>query len=119
MKLIGCSWGFYEDIMKIERFTKRSPNSNVFSHNASKIQQLAKTIQRNPEEISIAIARPPESIIQSTYICYEPQKMQILKRLFHEKPNKVILFSGSKQKVKEIAKTLNQMSCPLEKCTLT
>lgn len=103
--------GFYEDIMKIEKLLPKDRQTVMFSATMPpKIQQLAKTILRNPEEISIAIARPPESIIQSTYICYEPQKMQILKRLFHEKkPNKVILFSGSKQKVKEIAKTLNQM----------
>lgn len=103
--------GFYEDIMKIEKLLPKDRQTVMFSATMPpKIQQLAKTILRNPEEISIAIARPPESIIQSTYICYEPQKMQILKRLFHEKkPNKVILFSGSKQKVKEIAKTLHQM----------
>src|SRR5690554_7086873 len=103
--------GFYDDIMKIEKLLPKDRQTVMFSATMPpKIQQLAKTIQRNPEEISIAIARPPESIIQSTYICYEPQKMQILKRLFHEKkPNKVILFSGSKQKVKEIAKTLYQM----------
>lgn len=103
--------GFYEDIMKIEKLLPKDRQTVMFSATMPpKIQQLAKTILRNPEEISISIARPPESIIQSTYICYEPQKMQILKQLFHEKkPNKVILFSGSKQKVKEIAKTLHQM----------
>lgn len=103
--------GFFEDIMKIEKLLPKDRQTVMFSATMPpKIQQLAKTILRNPEEISIAIARPPESIIQSTYICYEPQKLQILKKLFHEKkPNKVILFSGSKQKVKDIAKTLHQM----------
>lgn len=103
--------GFFDDIMKIEKLLPKDRQTVMFSATMPpKIQQLAKTILRNPEEISIAIARPPESIIQSTYICYEPQKLQILKKLFHEKkPNKVILFSGSKQKVKEIAKTLHQM----------
>ena len=103
--------GFFDDIMKIEKLLPKDRQTVMFSATMPpKIQQLAKTILRNPEEISIAIARPPESIIQSTYICYEPQKLQILKKLFHEKkPNKVILFSGSKQKVKDIAKTLHQM----------
>lgn len=103
--------GFFDDIMKIEKLLPKERQTVMFSATMPpKIQQLAKTILRNPEEISIAIARPPESIIQSTYICYEPQKLQILKKLFHEKkPNKVILFSGSKQKVKDIAKTLHQM----------
>ena len=103
--------GFYDDIMKIEKLLPKDRQTVMFSATMPpKIQQLAKTILKNPEEISIAIARPPESIIQSTYICHEWQKMQILKQLFGEKkPNKVILFSGSKQKVKEIAKTLYQM----------
>jgi superfamily II DNA/RNA helicase len=48
--------------------------------------------------------------LQSTYICYEPQKIEIVKHLFKDKkPNKVILFSGSKLKVKEITKTLRRM----------
>lgn len=103
--------GFYDDIMKIEKLLPKNRQTVMFSATMPpKIQQLAKTILKNPEEITIAIARPPESIIQSAYICFEPQKMQILRQLFNEnKPNKVILFSGSKQKVKEIAKTLQQM----------
>ena len=103
--------GFFDDIMKIEKLLPKDRQTVMFSATMPpKIQQLAKTILRNPKEISIAIARPPETIIQSTYICYEPQKLQILKKLFQEKkPNKVILFSGSKQKVKDIAKTLHQM----------
>ena len=65
---------------------------------------------REPKEITIAIARPPDAILQSAYICYEPQKIEIVKQLFADKkPNKVILFSGKKQKVKEIAKTLSRM----------
>ena len=103
--------GFYDDIMKIVKMLPVDRQTVMFSATMPpKIQQLAKTILKAPEEISIAIARPPESIIQSTYICYEPQKMQILRQLFNDKkPNKVILFSGSKQKVKDIAKTLQQM----------
>lgn len=103
--------GFYDDIMKIEKLLPKDRQTIMFSATMPpKIQQMAKTILRNPEEITIAIARPPETIIQSAYICYEPQKIEIVKDLFKErKPNKVILFSGKKQKVKEIAKTLRQM----------
>lgn len=103
--------GFYDDIMKIEKLLPKDRQTIMFSATMPpKIKQLAKSIQRNPLEITIAIARPPEAIIQSAYICFEPQKMAIVRQLFSEKkPNKVILFSGSKQKVKEIAKTLRQM----------
>ncbi|MDO5664695.1 MAG: DEAD/DEAH box helicase [Bacteroidia bacterium] len=103
--------GFYDDIMKIEKLLPKDRQTIMFSATMPpKIQQLAKTILRNPEEITIAIARPPETILQSAYICYEPQKIEIVKHLFSEKkPNKVILFSGKKQKVKEITKTLRRM----------
>lgn len=104
--------GFYDDIMKIEKLLPKDRQTVMFSATMPpKIQQLAKTILKNPEEITIAIARPPENIIQSSYICYEPQKIQILKQLFSDKkPNKVILFSGSKQKVKDVAKILQQLN---------
>jgi superfamily II DNA/RNA helicase len=103
--------GFYDDIMKIEKLLPKDRQTIMFSATMPlKIQQMAKTILRNPAEITIAIARPPESILQSAYICYEPQKIEIVKYLFKDKkPNKVILFSGSKLKVKKIAKTLKKM----------
>ena len=103
--------GFYDDIMKIVKLLPKIRQTVMFSATMPpKIQQMAKTILTNPEEITIAVAKPPESIIQSAYICYEYQKMEILKLLFEKKkPNKVILFSGKKLKVKEIAKTLHKM----------
>ena len=103
--------GFFDDIMRIEKLLPKERQTIMFSATMPpKIQQLAKTILREPEEISISITRPPDTIMQSVYLCYEPQKMQILRQLFKEKkPRKVILFSGSKMKVKEIAKLLRGM----------
>lgn len=103
--------GFFDDIMKIANLLPKERQTVMFSATMPpKIQQLAKTILRDPEEITIAISRPPETILQSAYICYDAQKMGILKQLFKDKkPNKVILFSGSKQKVKDIARTLHKM----------
>lgn len=103
--------GFYDDIMKIEKLLPKDRQTIMFSATMPpKIQQLAKTILRDPAEITIAIARPPETILQSAYICHETQKTAIVKYLFKDKkPNKVILFSGSKAKVKEITKILKRM----------
>ena len=103
--------GFFDDIMKIEKQLPKERQTIMFSATMPpKIQQLAKTILHKPEEISISITRPPDTIMQSAFICYEPQKMGIVKSLFKEKkPTKVILFSGSKQRVKELAKTLRSM----------
>ena len=103
--------GFFDDIMKIASLLPKERQTVMFSATMPpKIQQLAKTILKDPEEITIAISRPPDTILQSAYICYDAQKMGILKQLFKDKkPNKVILFSGSKQKVKDIARTLHKM----------
>ncbi len=103
--------GFYDDIMKIANLLPKDRQTIMFSATMPpKIQELAKTILRNPKEITIAVTRPPETIMQTAYVCYEPQKLEIVKQLFKEKkPNKVILFSGSKQKVKDISKTLKRM----------
>ena len=75
-----------------------------------KIQQLAKTILKNPEEVKIAVSKPNEAITQAAYICTEIQKMGLIKELFC-KPvkSKSIIFSSSKQKVKELAFTLKRM----------
>lgn len=103
--------GFYDDIMKIEKMLPKNRQTIMFSATMPpKIQEMAKTILRNPEIVNIAIARPPEAILQSAYICYEPQKLEIVKSLFeNKKPNKVLLFSGKKKKVKEINKALRRM----------
>lgn len=103
--------GFHDDIMKIEKLLPKERQTIMFSATMPpKIQKLAKSILRDPVDISIAISRPPETILQSAYICHESQKINIVQHLFKEKaPDKVILFSGSKQKVKEIAKILKHM----------
>ena len=75
-----------------------------------KIRTLAKTILKDPEEVKIAISRPPESIMQTAYICYDPQKLKILQDLFTQsRPQRVIIFSSSKMKVKELASTLKRL----------
>ena len=70
----------------------------------------AKTILRNPAEVNIAISKPNEAIDQSAYICYENQKLGIIRSLFAEEtPERVIIFASSKLKVKEVTKALKQM----------
>ncbi len=103
--------GFFDDIMQVVNRLPKERQTIMFSATMPpKIKQLAKTILREPEEIRIAISRPPESIMQTAFICHESQKAGIIKNLFStQEPNKVILFSGSKLKVKEITKTLRHM----------
>ena len=108
--------GFFDDIMQVvNRLPKDRQNIMFSATMPPKIRQLAKTIMNDPFEVKIAVSRPPESIMQTAYVCYEAQKPAIIKSLFAtEEPNKVILFSGSKLKVKEITKTLRQLGLKVD-----
>lgn len=103
--------GFYEDIMQV--YKQLPPTCQIVMFSATmppKIRTMAKTILKDPEEIKIAIARPPESIIQTAYICHSAQKLRILEDLFNKnQPQRVIIFSSSKMKVKELNATLKRM----------
>ena len=108
--------GFYDDIMKIVNLLPKTRQTLLFSATMPpKIQTLAKTILNNPEEIKISVSRPPDTIMQSAYICHENQKTAIISLLFSKKkPNKVILFAGSKIKVKEVTRVLKRMGVSVD-----
>lgn len=103
--------GFYDDIMTVVKRLPKDRQTIMFSATMPpKIRQLAKTILNDPAEVKIAISRPPESIMQTAYICHESQKTGLIRHLFDgQTVNKVIIFSGSKLKVKELFKTFRQM----------
>ncbi|MBQ1221533.1 MAG: DEAD/DEAH box helicase, partial [Alistipes sp.] len=103
--------GFSDDIMKIISYTPRERQTLLFSATLPpKIRALAKSILTNPVEVNIAISKPNEAIDQSAYVCYETQKLGIVRELFREAPDfKSLIFSSSKLKVKELAHTLKRM----------
>ena len=103
--------GFSEDIMKIVSYMPKERQTIMFSATLPpKIRELAKTILRNPAEVNIAISKPNEAIDQSAYVCYENQKLGIIREMFAEPTeSKTIIFSSSKMKVKELAHTLKRM----------
>lgn len=100
--------GFSDDILKIAKELPPSCQTIMFSATMpEKIEHLAKTLLKNPVEIKIAVSKPAEKIKQSAYICYESQKMGIIKDIFKAgNLKRVIIFSGSKQKVKQISSAL-------------
>ena len=103
--------GFYEDIMQIVKYLPKERQTIMFSATMpAKIQQLAKTILNNPAEVKLAVSKPAEKIVQAAYVCYENQKLGIVRSLFEEEvPERVIIFASSKIKVKEVAKALKMM----------
>lgn len=103
--------GFFDDIMQIYKQLPKSCQTVMFSATMPpKIRKLAASILKNPVEVEIAISRPPESIMQSAYICHESQKLPILRKLFEEsKPQRTIIFASAKLKVRELTATLLKM----------
>ena len=103
--------GFAEDIKMIASKLPQTCQTIMFSATMpDKIEELAKTLLKNPVEVKIAVSKPAEKIKQSAYVCYETQKIGIIKDLFRKGDlNRVIIFSGKKQKVKAINRTLQQM----------
>lgn len=103
--------GFKDDIMQIVKALPKERQTIMFSATMPKeIQEMAKTILNNPVEIKLAVSKPAEKIQQSAYVCYEPQKLGIIQDIFSkEKPERVIIFAGSKLKVKEVTKSLKRL----------
>ncbi len=103
--------GFYDDIMQIVKFLPKERQTIMFSATMpDKIQQLAKNILNDPAEVKLAVSKPADKILQSAYVCYENQKLGIIRTLFAEQtPERVIIFASSKLKVKEVTKALKMM----------
>jgi superfamily II DNA/RNA helicase len=103
--------GFYDDIMQIVKLLPENRQTVMFSATMpAKIQQLAKNILHDPAEVKLAVSRPADKIIQAAYVCYENQKLGIIRSLFaQEVPERVIIFASSKLKVKEVTRSLKMM----------
>lgn len=103
--------GFYDDIMSI--WKRLPPTCQIALFSATmppKIGELANSILKNPIRMTIAISKPPKSILQSAYICYEAQKLPIVVGLLgsssEHKTQKTVVFSSSKQKVHQLSLSL-------------
>ncbi|MDE6446985.1 MAG: DEAD/DEAH box helicase, partial [Muribaculaceae bacterium] len=100
--------GFYEDIMSIAKHMPKERQTLLFSATMPpKIQQLAKSILRDPAEIKLAVSKPADKIDQLAYICHETQKEGLLRHvLASDDYRRVIVFSSSKLKVKQLARQI-------------
>ena len=104
--------GFSDDIITIAKELPPTVQTIMFSATMpEKIEQLAKTLLKDPVQVKIAVSKPAEKIQQSAFVCYQNQKNAILKSIFKAGDLKrVIIFSGKKQRVKEIFHALKQMN---------
>lgn len=70
------------------------------------IQALANSILNDPVEVKIAVSKPAEKIKQTAYLCYEPMKDNIVRKVLEDQSlDRVIVFASKKTKVRELART--------------
>ncbi len=102
--------GFVDDIIKITTYLPKERQTLLFSATMPpKIRTLATKLLKNPEQISIAISKPSEGIVQGAYLVYDTQKNNLIKSLLKGKDlNSVIIFLSTKQKVKELERDLQK-----------
>ncbi len=102
--------GFIDDILKISTYLPKTRQTLMFSATMPpKIRSLATKLLVNPEQISLAVSKPAEGVIQGAYLVYDAQKPELTKTLFEGKDlSSVIIFASTKQKVKELERTLQK-----------
>lgn len=108
--------GFYDDIITIADLLPDNCQKIFFSATMpTRIEEMAKRLMYNPQIVKIAVSKPAEKIRQLAYTCQDDQKVSMLKNVFKEFGHKrVIVFAGSKNKVKEINRNLKQMDLRCE-----
>ncbi len=103
--------GFYDDIIRIFSHLPSKRQGLMFSATMpDNIRKLSKQILVNPEEISIALSKPAEGVLQYAYLVYDNQKIDLLLTLIkgRDELESVVVFASTKVKVSEIARTFKQ-----------
>ena len=101
--------GFYDDILKIIDKLPKKRQSLMFSATmASRIRQLAVQILQDPQEVSVAIAKPAEGVTQKVYLAFDEQKVALARHLLADKDEykQIIVFCSTKKKVEQLYRKL-------------
>ena len=102
--------GFLPDISKILSYIPKKRQNLLFSATmAPKMKALAKDILNNPIEISLALSKPAEGVLQGAYLTFKEQKAPLIKKLIKENPKykSIIVFTSTKKDVNSIVKALS------------
>jgi len=108
--------GFLPDILSITSHMTGKQQNLLFSATMNpKIKILAKSLLKNPKEVSIALSKPAEGVIQAAYLVNDNEKTRLLKHLLKGKEDqKMIIFASSKMSVDIIARSLKDLNIGVE-----
>ncbi len=96
--------GFHGDILRIINYLPKQRQNLMFSATMPpKIRELARKILVEPEEVNIAISKPPEKIKQGAFVVYDEQKIKLVTTLLRTNPYRLaVVFCSSKESVKRL-----------------
>lgn len=102
--------GFYDDIMKIiQHLPKKRQNLLFAATMPAEIRKLANKVLQNPAEVSIAISKPAEKVLQVAYSLYETQKLPLVTHLLKGRDlQSVIVFCSTKVSAKQLGRQLKR-----------
>ncbi len=103
--------GFFDDIRRIVKQLTNRKQTLLFSATMPpKIRKLAKSILNNPEEVRLAVSKPPDGVIQAAYLVREEHKVKLVQKLIDQHPNyeSILVFTSTKKKVQSIVKAIAQ-----------
>lgn len=102
--------GFVNDLLKIVSFLPKKRQTLMFSATMPpKIRKFASRILNNPAEITFAVSKPAEKIMQIAYLIEDALKPKLLQHLLGNRKGKeerIIIFSSTKSNVDKIARAL-------------
>lgn len=108
--------GFYDDIMKIISYIPVNRQNLLFAATLpDEIRSLVQKVLKDPEEISIAVSKPVEKVLQLAYSVYDNQKIPLLKFLLQSmKLRSVLIFCSTKSSTKQLSKELKKLGLSIE-----
>jgi ATP-dependent RNA helicase RhlE len=103
--------GFYDDIIKIIRLLPVKRQTLLFSATMpDKIRNLSKTIMHDAAQISLAVSKPAEGIMQAAYFVEDSSKTALVIELLKDKRDATaLIFSSKKTTVKKLEKELQKL----------
>ena len=80
-----------------------------------KIRTMAKKILNDPAEISIAISKPADKLLQLAYVVYENQKTPLLRKLLASQTIRSgVIFCSTKKATRDLARELKKDGIEVE-----
>jgi superfamily II DNA/RNA helicase len=102
--------GFYDDIMKIIQYLPKKRQNLLFAATMPpEIRKLVNKVLHDPVEVSIAISKPADKVLQVAYAVYETQKLPLVTHLLKGRDlRSVIVFCSTKVSAKQLGRQLKR-----------